>query len=74
MTARLDFHGHTGAHTNELVFIEHMGRFSNVGAKLGRAEILRRYIDACSRRVDWKGIKRADVILFAKDQLAKEVA
>lgn len=72
MTARLDFHGHTGAHTNEMVFIEYMGRFSAIGGKLGRPEILRRYIDACSRRVDWKGIGQHEVLAFARLQLAKE--
>lgn len=63
----------TGA---EVRFVRALGKHSHViqDGIATRADLLRRYIYASQRRVDWDGIDRHAVLALASSLLAAEVA
>lgn len=63
----------TGA---EVRFVRSLGKHSTItlDGRTTRADLLRRYIYASQRRVDWDGIDRHAVLALASSLLAAEVA
>lgn len=62
----------TGA---EVRFVRNLGSHSTITkeTKITRADLLRRYIYASQRRVDWDGIDQHAVLSLASSLLAAEV-
>lgn len=59
--------------TKEMSFVHRLGSHASYDAtKCDRRTLLRRYIDAASKRADWGDIDRAAAVQFAQHELANE--
>jgi len=55
---------------HEISFIRGIGSHAHI--KTRRTELLRKYLESCEHRVDWRGIDKNRVIEFSKKLLEQE--
>ncbi|NKE71256.1 hypothetical protein [Candidatus Manganitrophus noduliformans] len=55
----------------EIIFIRDLGKFSAAGKRISRRDLLRLYIMAASKRVDWDGIDRERAVSFAAAEIKR---
>ncbi|MDE1971386.1 MAG: hypothetical protein KGI50_07475 [Patescibacteria group bacterium] len=57
--------------SEEMYFISHLGKWSQMGAKIGHAESVRRYAVGAKQRVNWDRVNDAAVFAFVDRVLAE---